>query len=295
MIHPKESEILSLHDRGFSANKISIITKSCKNNVKIILERNGRKIRTQYERVEFLREKVLSMFSEFPCCIKIENETGLCYPTIKKILNEAGIKTKRGKPFRTPPPSFSEVKELVLQGFSCREIGFHRKLSENAVQIILRDGGIENLPEFKKSNKINNNRYKEKRVRMGLIKISPGLISRWKKGARDRGIKWNVTNQELEEILEKQKEKCYYTGVEMFVSSIEARIRENSGDPKMISLDRKNSDLDYSKDNLVFCCASINYAKNDYGFDQFNEFIDSFSQKGFNRKAVENTEDSLYL
>ena len=47
-----------------------------------------------------------------------------------------------------------------------------------------------------------------------------------------------------------------------------------SGNPYRASLDRIDSDITYTKDNIQFVCTCVNFMKNQYTNEQIVEFVD---------------------
>ena len=70
-------------------------------------------------------------------------------------------------------------------------------------------------------------------------------FSRGKSSAKRRDIEWTLTFDEYSEVV---KNNCFYCNL---------TVREQTG----TSLDRKDSDLGYTKENIVSCCGSCNYLK----------------------------------
>lgn len=57
-------------------------------------------------------------------------------------------------------------------------------------------------------------------------------------------------------LYEKQKGKCFYSGIDMKLSS------ETKADPFLISVDRIISNKGYVEGNIVLCCLGMNWLKN---------------------------------
>ena len=70
----------------------------------------------------------------------------------------------------------------------------------------------------------------------------------------------------IREQFDRQKGKCFYTGLPM-VPSAETRA------PNRPSLDRKNPALGYTKENTVLCHMAINFMKNDMGYEEFLSYL----------------------
>lgn len=77
-----------------------------------------------------------------------------------------------------------------------------------------------------------------------------------KNRAKLKGWCCNITIQDLEEILQKQDGKCFYTGIVMLLQS------DNENDHS-ISIDRYDSSIGYTKENIVLCISRANSIKND--------------------------------
>ena len=79
--------------------------------------------------------------------------------------------------------------------------------------------------------------------------------------------KWRKTNQlnpqDITEQYQKQKGLCFYSGEPLEISI-------NS--PKSISVDRKNSLMGYTKENMVLCCRIINTMKSNSTIQDFKEW-----------------------
>jgi len=84
--------------------------------------------------------------------------------------------------------------------------------------------------------------------------------------ASKKGLECNIDYLYLKELFEKQDKKCYY-------SNIDLRI-EGKKDYDTASVDRINSDLGYTKDNIVWCINSINIMKSNHTMEVFNAIVD---------------------
>lgn len=76
-----------------------------------------------------------------------------------------------------------------------------------------------------------------------------------KRRSERKGISFDITDADLIELYNKQDGKCYYSGIPM------ERV------PKIdnyynVSIDRIDSNVGYTRNNIVLCCDSINTMKN---------------------------------
>jgi hypothetical protein len=79
---------------------------------------------------------------------------------------------------------------------------------------------------------------------------------RWEINAKKRGIVWDLTFDDIKDM----PMTCFY-------SEMELTLKPNQ--LNTISLDRKNSDLGYTKTNVVFASAKINRMKSDMSINDF--------------------------
>lgn len=126
-----------------------------------------------------------------------------------------------------------------------------------------------------KAWKENNKEQAQNTKKEWLEKIRPRLIEEdplrflhiaAKDRARRRKEDFQVSSAFLRELWKKQEGKCYYTGL-----SMEYTYAKKS--PYQVSIDKKNPLGEYTEDNTVLCCLSINYAKNNFSENQILEFL----------------------
>lgn len=110
-----------------------------------------------------------------------------------------------------------------------------------------------------------NYKYKKQTSPLAFIyrNAEQSLKTRKKKG---KNIDFDITIQFLNDLWEQQNGKCFYTNVPMVI------IKEGKH-PQHPSLDRKDSDKGYTKNNVVLCCQSINFAKSCYTEAEFIDFL----------------------
>lgn len=82
------------------------------------------------------------------------------------------------------------------------------------------------------------------------------------KNAKKRNIAITTTIEEAWEIFLKQKKRCFYTGLKITHKKYLKRINNKEiYSLGTASLDRKNSDLGYTKDNIQWVHKDVNYMK----------------------------------
>lgn len=81
----------------------------------------------------------------------------------------------------------------------------------------------------------------------------------WRRSSFKRGIEWNLNFENIEKI----PLICHYTGENLTC------VRSQ---PNTVSLDRVDNSKGYSPDNVVFCCARINFMKADMTPQEFSSW-----------------------
>jgi hypothetical protein len=96
--------------------------------------------------------------------------------------------------------------------------------------------------------------------------------------SRNRKHNYNLTEQYLQNLWNKQEGKCCFTGIQM---SLHGRRKEKH--PTTASLDRIDSLFGYIEGNVQFVCLSLNLAKNDFTNEEFIDFLNMLSPVRINR------------
>jgi len=85
------------------------------------------------------------------------------------------------------------------------------------------------------------------------------LIKEVKKRSAKKGIPTDLTVEYIEELLERQGGRCFYTGVEFGETLTETAM----------SIDRIDSQKGYTRDNIVLCCIWVNLMKTNLPIGEF--------------------------
>lgn len=87
---------------------------------------------------------------------------------------------------------------------------------------------------------------------------------------RNRGnkksIKSQISSDFLLNLYKSQNGKCFYSNLEMDLDLTRKNL-------KNISIDRVDSNIGYTPENVVLCCLGINLAKNSFSLNDFNLFL----------------------
>jgi hypothetical protein len=100
-------------------------------------------------------------------------------------------------------------------------------------------------------------------------------------GAKDRGLELSITKDDLQEIWVKQKGLCAITGIPMEKVRAMKTSRNRYKNLYKASLDRVDSELGYTKENVRFVCAHVNVMKMDLTDEQLKFWCEAVV-KGMN-------------
>lgn len=84
--------------------------------------------------------------------------------------------------------------------------------------------------------------------------------------SRYRGIKNDLTVEDINEIFENQNGLCYWFGIPLIPS-------EKGKHPQQPSLDRLDRNKGYTKDNVVLACYSANIGRNENDLETWQNFL----------------------
>lgn len=94
---------------------------------------------------------------------------------------------------------------------------------------------------------------------------------------RPKEINVNITIEDIHNLYIKQNGLCALSGLKMTHTIIASREDNHIINKYNISIDRINSDLDYTIDNIQLVCAIVNIMKNDLPNDNFIELCSIIS------------------
>lgn len=93
-------------------------------------------------------------------------------------------------------------------------------------------------------------------------------MSNYKVGAEKRGLEWSLSEEQFKEITQKD---CHYCGAKPNNNSKGSH--GNNGNYVYNGLDRIDNFKGYTKDNIVPCCKTCNFAKGDLTLQEFKDWI----------------------
>lgn len=94
------------------------------------------------------------------------------------------------------------------------------------------------------------------------------LIGVYKKSSKERGISFDLTNEEFKKLVSKN---CYYCDTKP--KQIHKKM-DTYGELRYNGIDRVDSDLSYNISNCVTCCKTCNYAKRLMTKKEFKNWIE---------------------
>mgnify|MGYP000331858296 CR=1 FL=1 len=88
------------------------------------------------------------------------------------------------------------------------------------------------------------------------------IYSRSAQGARRRGIKFDLDKEIFKSWYESSEKKCCYCDITVETMSKIKWSPLNDRQSVLMSIDRKDSNVGYTQENIVLCCYSCNVVKN---------------------------------
>jgi hypothetical protein len=110
---------------------------------------------------------------------------------------------------------------------------------------------------------------KERYRRYGRVQGLSAIFNYSVKSAKQRGVPFDLPIEDMYRMWEHQEGRCAYSGRSM---TLEA------GSPLKASLDRIDSNLGYTPDNVVLCCLLVNLMKRNLTMDEFRSVIRDLAQ-----------------
>ena len=155
-----------------------------------------------------------------------------------------------------------DPKDFVVQWLENYRVGKYRYLYE--------------CKECKK-NRIYKKRDKDRETIQWALNIIIKQLQQW---AKNRKIDFNISTDDLLDLREKQKGKCYYTGYDMEYWCIHYKEgKESEKGKRQLSCDRLDNNRGYEKGNVVLCCTIANKMKNILSQKEFYQICKDVSAK----------------
>ena len=128
-----------------------------------------------------------------------------------------------------------------------------------------------------KKDRIYKKRDKDRETIQWALNIIIKQLQQW---AKNRKIDFNISTDDLLDLREKQKGKCYYTGYDMEYWCIHYKDgKESEKGKRQLSCDRLDNNRGYEKGNVVLCCTIANKMKNILSQKEFYQICKDVSAK----------------
>ncbi len=202
----------------------------------------------------------------------LQQRFGVSRQAIRGLLILSGISIHHGN--RRIPFSPEQRAEMVARygrGEWPQHIGEDFNCCYLTVQRVLKEEGVELRSFGSKRRAVSQ---------AGGYTLIPRVIYG---GRRMRAIRngcdWSITIADVNAQFERQKGLCFYTGIPMKTAGCAGDYTRNlAGDPLTLSIDRRDSDGDYTPDNIVLCCRFANFAKNQWDEPTFRGLMAQAAQ-----------------
>lgn len=150
-----------------------------------------------------------------------------------------------------------------VEYYSMRD-GAHNNRKTGIKATTPREYASEYYHRFRSRRALEGETYVDGRTNRGRDWVSD-LRVQMKKSARNRGIPVSpeLTTEWLHGQFRRQRGRCFYTGIRFVMGERQFR------GMRQASIDRVDHKVGYAPGNVVWCLTAINYAKNDYGADEF--------------------------
>jgi hypothetical protein len=140
---------------------------------------------------------------------------------------------------------------------------------------------------LKKYTRIKNRGYKKQVDEKFKLTGDPKIFLQYKrqkvkKGAYQRKIEFNLETQELLDMFNKQKGRCYYTGEKMVMKVLTGKqfTRKDHDEYKdYLTIDRLDSNKGYILNNVVLCTWKVNAAKSTLSYKDFIKICENIKNK----------------
>ena len=183
--------------------------------------------------------------------------TGISYNTVKKYFTNT---IKEDLLNNTSPIKLSLEGNLEYSEFGIKYIGA-KKLNYKCQYC-----GTEDIDKFYPNNHSTciQCKYKIRKEKINSdIAYKLYKNSKHSYNTRQNIYGYNLTVEYIQELLNKQNYKCYYTGIDLKIGS-------KLTNP---TLDRLDSNKGYINENVVICTEIVNIMKNDLSMEEFKNQI----------------------
>lgn len=248
-------KIVNLKNNNYPNSKIAEIIGCFEHHIEAKLY--SLNIRRPNEYNSFTKEneqQLISMYNDGKNDTEIANALGFSIKTIRLKGKKLGIIF-----YKTTwmEEELKIIKQMINEGKYFLEIVATLHRSRVSVARKIYEMGLFN-ENIKKQ--INDLRISYKPIKFTLDYIIKDRLRAAKSRAEQRGFEFELTPEYIKELLNKQNNRCFYTGYEF--------INENNN-PMALSIDRIDSSKGYSRNNVNLVCWLVNAMKTDISHEGF--------------------------
>lgn len=210
------------------------------------------------------------------------------YATIRRVLLAAGVTIRGGLPGPLTEPKKDAIVAGYAGGMNAKQVAASQSLHPWTVRAVLAERGVEARTNAQTQAALHSG---------GHHHIPCDELGRKRRGALDKDIPWKIGVEDIEAAFARQRGLCFYTDLPMVWAKDQAdynrRVKRN---PLALSIDRRDSALVYTPENIALCCRWVNYGKHSYSEAAFTQVLqqaaETLSRAG-NVEHRERAEDSV--
>lgn len=216
--------------------------------------------------IEYCYSKNGKPFWKFKCSCE-ENQFIICnaWSVIREITKSCGCLRKMAK-YKSHDITGIKYNKLLAIKFA------YRKKQHESWEFKCDCGNIKIIAK----NTVKQGRQKScgdcPRTEKGLAGFKT-LIKRYQNNAKIRDLIWSLTNEECFYIF---KQNCYYCNEPPMQKCVAYATHLKHKEHHLFlynGIDRKDSNIGYTIENVVTCCKQCNYSKRSFSVEEFKRYI----------------------
>lgn len=212
------------------------------------------------------RTETVKLYAEGWGVEALSKQLACSYDTAKRYLLDAGVTLRKYKRLPLTPDMEMAMVKAYQEGGTLMSIAATYQCSTAPVTRILDKHGVSRREYH--NRELHRTHFNRDRL------LPASVYNNRMNGALRNRIAWEITIEDISSVYVVQRGLCFYTGLPLKTAGHDHDYREIvKNDPCALSIDRRDSNVGYTKDNIVLCCRFINYAKNAYPEDVFKQTL----------------------